>query len=291
MAQSHSSGYDSSAYDIADEATVSGPRRYKALILSGIRFAHRIARSRPLEAKIALYFHQLDREHWSEFEQAARYFLERGYETVTPAQFASTGGPDRQLFISFDDNFKGWHEALPMFRELGITATFYANSMPFRDAASSKDIARYLRRLRMPANYETLTTDELRELHDQGHTIGCHSHSHFVLSQMPREFWDDEIAGCKSRLEDLIGAPVVDFSWPYGMRRHFCEPLRAYCKDIGFKTITNAIPGCQSIASQDPFDLYRTAWQFGTSLEANLENLRIDGRFYARWTGRSVLGA
>lgn len=291
MVHAQSSGYDTSAYDIADEAAHSGPPAYKALILSGIRFAHKVARSRPLEPKLALYFHQLDRHHWSEFEHAVRYFQERGYETVSPAQFASTGGPERQLFISFDDNFKGWHEALPMFRDLGITATFYTNSMPFRDIATSEDIARYLRRLRMPSHYETLTTDELRAIHNEGHNIGCHSHSHFVLSQMPREFWEDEIAGCKSRLEALIGAPVADFSWPYGMRRHFCEPLRQYCKDIGFKTITNAIPGCQSIASQDRLDLYRTAWQFGASLESNLANLRIDGRFYARLTGRSVLGA
>lgn len=291
MANLHAGATATSAYDISDEPQGRPPPAVKTLVLSGIRLAHRLAKSRPLEDRIALYFHQLDRAHWKEFEHAIAYFLERGYEAVTPGRFAGEHRSGRQLFISFDDNFKGWHDALPLFRGLGITATFYVNTLPFRDTAGSSDIARYLRRLRMSADYETLTRDELTELHEDGHTIGCHSHSHFVLSQMPRELWVDEIAGSKRQLEELIGKPVDDFSWPYGMRRHFSEHLRSYCRDIGFKTITNAIPGCQSIASDDAFNLYRTAWQFGTSLEANIANLRIDGRTYARLTGRSVLGA
>ena len=74
------------------------------------------------------------------------------------------------------------------------------------------------------------------------------------------------------------------------MRRHFSEPLRNYCKEIGFKTIANAIPGCQHKTDVDPMNIFRTDWRFGRPLSYNLTNLSIDGRAYAALFGRSVIG-
>ena len=74
------------------------------------------------------------------------------------------------------------------------------------------------------------------------------------------------------------------------MRRHFSEPLRNYCKEIGFKTIANAIPGCQHKTDVDPMNIFRTDWRFGGPLTYNLTKLSIDGRAYAALFGRSVIG-
>ena len=91
-------------------------------------------------------------------------------------------------------------------------------------------------------------------------------------------------------LEDITAAPVQHFAWPYGMRRYFSEALRAYCKAIGFKTIANAIPGCQRRAAADPMNIFRTDWRLGKPLAYNFTNLGIDGRVFAALFGRSVIG-
>ena len=255
-----------------------------------IRDAHSLLARRQLESKIAIYFHELEPAHWPEFRDAIQYFTSRGYRCVGVSEFLAAAPEERCLFVSFDDNFRNWHRALPMLQDLGVTATFYVNTLPFRDVASRSEIALYLERLALPAGHETLTRSELCELRDAGHGIGCHSHAHHVLSRLPPGRWPEEILQSKSILETILGEPVRHFAWPYGMRRYFSENLRRYCHSIGFETIANAIPGCQRISRQDPLNIFRTDWHFGASVQHNIENLEIDGRFYAVLTGRSVIG-
>lgn len=281
---------DDLAYDVGGQPASELAPGLKAMLFAGIRFAHRALSPRSLEGKISIYFHALDRSKWDQFRACIEHFKGLGYHTVSPPEFVTTNRRERCLFVSFDDNFRDWHAALPLLRSLGIHATFYVNSLPFRDVEDSDTIARYSRRLRLAQDCEPLTRDELRQIRAEGHTIGCHSHSHFVLGRLPRELWDGEIRGSKEILEAILGEEVSDFSWPYGMRRHFSDDLRDYCRSIGFRTITNAISGCQAIAGDDPLDIYRTDWRLDTPLQVNLANLRIDGRLYARITGRSVIG-
>ena len=278
------------SFDVSDTVANPSVRALKSAVQSGIRFAHGLVGQRALETRIALYFHQLEAEHWDEFRACVSYFKERSYRFVTPSEFLAASPSDHCLFLSFDDNFRSWHQALGILRDLAVTATFNVNTLPFRDVAPPAEVERYLRRLRHPLSRQTLSLEELKAIHAAGHTIGCHSHSHFVLSQLPRALWDEEIASSRHCLEGILGVPVTDFSWPYGMRGHFSSELRSYCSGIGFKTLANAIPGCQSIAGRDPLNIFRTGWRFDVPLEHNLTNLRINGRLYAALTGRSVIG-
>ena len=257
---------------------------------SGIRLAHCLFMRRPLETRLALCFHQLEPEHWDEFRACILYFKERGYRAVSASDFVAAQSEDRCLFISFDDSFLSWHQALAMLRSLDVTATFYVNTLPLRDVAKPTDIERYRRRLRVTTHVQPLACEELREIRAAGHRIGCHSHSHYILSRLPRDMWSEEILGSKQMLETILGEPVDDFSWPYGMRRHFSAELRRYCASIGFKTIANDMSGCQRIAGRDPLNVFRTDWRFGASLRHNLANLQIDGQSYASLTGGSVIG-
>ena len=284
---SHSGRKRATAGIAADAPT---RRVLKRAAHGGIRLAHSALMRRPLESRLAIYFHQLEPRHWNAFRQAIGHFTAQGYRTVGPDGFVAAQPGDRCLFLSFDDNFRFWHQALDMLRELNVTATFYVNTSPFRDVASGAEIERYLQRLAMPAHHQTLTRDELKAIRDAGHVIGCHSHSHDVLSQLPRDRWNDEIRASKDILETLLGQRISDFSWPFGMRRHFSPELRRYCSGLGFTTIASAISGCQKIAASDPLNIHRTDWRLSRSLGHNLVNLRIDGRAYAAVTGGSVIG-
>lgn len=264
-------------------------QRAAAAVRSGIRALHAFALNRPVGPRVAIYLHQLEPVQWGAFRECMSHFIALGYRTVSAPLFVAPGD-DRRLFVSFDDNFRDWHRALPLFEDLGITATFYVNTLPFRDVADRAVISAYLGRLAMAGEHETLTRSELREIHAAGHSIGCHSHSHVNLARLPRADWDSEIRRSKDILESLLGSRITDFAWPYGMRRYFTPALRNYCVGIGFETITNAISGCQAIAADDPLNIYRTDWRLDRDLSHNLANLAIDARLYARLTGRSAIG-
>ncbi|MBB4304786.1 peptidoglycan/xylan/chitin deacetylase (PgdA/CDA1 family) [Rhodobium orientis] len=262
----------------------------KQLVLSTLRAVHVPFQMRELPERVAIYFHDLEPTQFGKFSEAVGHFLDHGYRTVTAGEYTDPGASGKLLFVSFDDNFQSWHRALRPLDRLGATATFYVNTGVMRDEASASDIAAYFGRIRYQGASPTLSRQELKEIHDAGHAIGCHTHTHRRLPQIDRGEWANEIDRSKAYLEDFFGDEVVDFSYPYGMRRHFSESLKAYCSNIGFRTIATAISGLQLRSFRDPLTLHRTGWKFENSLERNLEDLRINGSLYAALTGRSLTG-
>lgn len=262
----------------------------KHALIDTLRAIHLLAAPVELPDRIAIYFHALERAQHTRFAEAISHLLSRGYRTVTPAQYVRSEGPVRRLFVSFDDNFRSWHTALDLFARLGITVTFYTNSHPFRDTATPGEIASYFDRIAHTGEPMTLSTRELRDIHAAGHTIGCHTHTHPRLSDLDRANWAGEIDRSKRVLEDLIGAEICDFSYPFGMRRHFSRALRAHCAAVGFRTIATGIGGLQHQSPIDPLCIHRSGWKLDAPTEHNIEDLRINASVYARLTGRSATG-
>lgn len=262
----------------------------KAQVLNFIRQGHIRFASRDLPAKLAIYFHELDRHQIPAFREALTYFVDQGYHFASPQEFVCGSVDEKLLFVSFDDNFKGWHEAMGAMETCGATATFYVNSGVFRDEAAPHVISDYFDRIRYFGDRRTLTRNELREIAAKGHTIGCHTHTHPMLSLLPRAAWDDEILASKHVLEDILGTVVDDFSFPFGMRRHFSTALRDYCADNGFKTVATGISGQQHMTRIDPLEIHRSGWKFDLALAENIANLKVDSRLYARLSGRSAVG-
>lgn len=262
----------------------------KAQVLNFIRQGHIRFASRDLPAKLAIYFHELDRHQIPAFREALTYFTDEGYGFASPREFVAAPVDEKLLFVSFDDNFKSWHEALGTMEACRATATFYVNSGMFRDVAPPHVISDFFDRIRYFGDRQTLSRNEVSEISASGHTIGCHTHTHPMLSLLPRDAWDDEILASKHVLEDILGGAVDDFSFPFGMRRHFSPALRDYCADIGFKTIATGISGQQHMTRIDPLEIHRSGWKFDLDLADNIANLKVDSRLYARLSGRSAVG-
>jgi peptidoglycan/xylan/chitin deacetylase (PgdA/CDA1 family) len=266
--------------------------RLKVWLQAGIRAGHVLLASRPLPSRVALTFHELQADQYTEFRRVIRYFLERGYRSVTAAEHhAPATADEKRLWITFDDNYRGWHDALPLFDELGVKATFFVNSGVFRDVATAREIEAYFRRIEYHgAGKATMTTRELVALHRAGHEIGCHSHSHFDLATLRREAWCSEIRESKAYLEQLLGAEVSSFAWPYGARRNFSPDLHSYCTEVGFRVIAANSPGQLYHCDIDPLNAQRTRWQFMNTFAHNLADITVDGRLFERLTGRSAVG-
>lgn len=253
-----------------------------------VRALHAAVLRRALPDQIALYFHSLEPADWEGFTRLVQFLCEdQGYRVTDPSGFVAPSS-HRRLFISFDDNYRSWYEARRLLDRLNIRVTFYVNTLPFECAAGSRELEDYYQRLRHSGLRAPLTREALRELHADGHTIGAHTHSHPMLMALPDARARSEIARSKELLEEILGAPVVHFAYPYGMRRHFSEFLRTFCIAEGFSTVANGIPAMLH-GLQLPERIQRSPWQPHRSLEHNLMNLRIDGRLFERVTGRSAV--
>lgn len=260
----------------------------KKFFQKAIRSFHLLSKHTELPERIAIYFHRLPQKQYPAFKECMSWFYENGYQFCSPESFLVEPF-QKKIFVSFDDCFLSWFQAMPLFEELHVKATFYVNTAPLRDLADSQTVHAYLKQLKAFQMDDTLSSSELREIHKSGHTIGAHSHSHFMLNQIPLQKAQDEILVSKHCLEQILNIPIIHFSFPFGMRYHFNEALRNYCKLIGFKTIANAIPGMQ-YQKQRADNIYRTQWNLDCSLEDNLNNLKINGRVFEFLTHRSAIG-
>jgi peptidoglycan/xylan/chitin deacetylase (PgdA/CDA1 family) len=80
-----------------------------------------------------------------------------------------------------------------------------------------------------------LTNTELQELSTAGMTIGAHTLSHPILSQLPPELAWTEIAESRSRLETALGKPVWAFAYPFGDAGSVTPGVVAMAKQAGFE--------------------------------------------------------
>jgi len=259
----------------------------KPLLQRILRNYHLTFSNKGLPNRVAVYFHHLESDTHAEFRDFVSYFSEREYSFVSADAYSHPEA--KQVFVSFDDNYQSWHQSLGLLDDLNISATFYANSLPFRDTAAADVINDYFRRVEHHGEQVSLSRAELKEISDAGHCIASHSHSHFDLGSLPFQDAVEEILMNKAILEKITGKPVEHFSFPFGMRRNFSEQLSNWCLSNGFKTICNAIPGMQ----HSPFEtnnIYRTNWRFNLSLDENIDLLKVDGSLFERLTGKSPIG-
>lgn len=275
---------------LAEPEAASTALAVKSAVQRGIQRLHHRAFDRGVPSQLALYFHALDHHHQRPFEQAVRHFQNEGFRVVAgPDAFLDAEDGERVLWLSFDDNFRSWYAARPLFDRLGVRCTFYVNTGVFRDQAPLEARRRFFRRIEHQGEARALTTDELVALRQDGHTVGAHTHTHPVLSQVAPAHAQAEIRKSKEVLEALLDEPVEHFAYPFGLRRYFDDRLIDYCRRIGLRTVARAIPALQHMP-QGPVVLHRHGWRFERSFEENLADLRVDGRLFERLTGRSAVG-
>jgi peptidoglycan/xylan/chitin deacetylase (PgdA/CDA1 family)/glycosyltransferase involved in cell wall biosynthesis len=184
-------------------------------------------------------------------------------------EFAAAGQiPARAVAITFDDGYlDALTTASPILTELGIPATFFVNSerlleeherwwdileclplpaserealnqaMWSLDADSRRQLvadvlARTGSSARPRATHRVMKADEIRQLSARpGHSIGAHTVHHLALTTQPLETKRCEVLGDKASLEQVIGAPVPLFSYPYG---DYDADVVAVVREAGF---------------------------------------------------------
>jgi len=141
-----------------------------------------------------------------------RQLQRRGMQTITFADLLDGHPlPRRPIILTFDDGYRDNHEhLLPLLEQFDARAVIFA--LGDRGLATNAwDTAH-------GSPVQPLMNDtELRACHDSGRVeIGSHGLTHAHLTQIDPQELEREIRASKTRLEDLLGAPVRSFAYPYG---------------------------------------------------------------------------
>ncbi|HME35365.1 MAG TPA: polysaccharide deacetylase family protein [Candidatus Sulfotelmatobacter sp.] len=80
-----------------------------------------------------------------------------------------------------------------------------------------------------------LTRSELQELASAGMTIGAHTLSHPMLSQLPPELAYAEVSESRMRLESVLGKQVWALAYPFGDAQSVTPQVLALAEQAGFQ--------------------------------------------------------
>lgn len=98
-----------------------------------------------------------------------------------------------------------------------------------------------------------LTWAEVREMADNGVIIGSHTCSHAVLTDVDADEAISEIVNSKSHIEENIGRPVLDFSYPNGQ---LSAAVAALVRKAGYRSAVTGLNGLSSFRT-DPLMIRR----------------------------------
>lgn len=180
-----------------------------------------------------------------------RRFMERlarqGYTSALPTEWdRHTAG--RRVILTFDDAYEDFmNNAFPVLARLGFRATVFV-VVDRIGKTNEWDAAGGFKSKRL------LTLEQIRELHLHGVHFGSHSLTHARLTDLPDRELEREVGDSKRKLEDLLGAEVSSFAYPWGLAD---MRVRGAVARAGYKVAFTAQEGLNG--SDDPLTLKRTS--------------------------------
>ncbi|MFJ1751320.1 polysaccharide deacetylase family protein [Kitasatospora sp. NPDC088134] len=155
--------------------------------------------------------------------------------------------PPDAAVLTFDDGYADFYWTVaPELADRGLAATLYltvgAIHPPGRRAGGSLLPATPMLNWRQVTTLDTL-----------GIEIGGHSVTHVPLDTVYGRRLDEEITGCKHRLEDALGHPATAYAYPHG---YSSRAVRAKVRTAGW-TSAAAVENRLSTENDDPLRISR----------------------------------
>lgn len=196
----------------------------------------------PYEVTILMYHYIRDYKHSDDpigtnlsvspatFEQQMQWLKEHHYQSFSLSDFNLISRSDpalKPVIITFDDGYKdAYANAYPILKKYGFTGTFYIIAGSVGDS-----------------NY--MTWEQIKELYNNGMTIGSHTISHPDLRNLSDTELISQLDGSRSLIKDNTSISVTDFCYPAGK---YNENVITKLKELGYQTATTVAPG---LATQD----------------------------------------
>lgn len=202
------------------------------------------------------------------FERHMRLLAESGRAVGLPQLLDALDGrgecPNDAIAVTFDDGFTVTHEqALPILQRHGIPATMFLLS---NRVAGHND---WMTGRGFPRR-ELMSREQMLEMGRAGVTLGSHTRHHARLREVDAAGLENEIAGSKAELEDLLGQEVAYFAYPFGQ---YTQAGRDMAEKAGYRAACSTRSGFNN-HEVDRFQLRRievfgtdTPWRFKQKLE------------------------
>jgi peptidoglycan/xylan/chitin deacetylase (PgdA/CDA1 family) len=179
---------------------------------------------------VVLYYHSVPTEERQLFARQLDVVLgcvdpvrTNGAEGIHPAS-----GRDC-VAITFDDGFENFlTQALPELEKRKIPATVFVIADGMNREFGS---AAYAERL--------LSLEQVRSLPSSLVTIGSHTMSHPMLTQLEETEARREIRESRTKLEAMLDRQVREFSFPFG---GFNQRLLEFCQEAGYERAYTTLP-------------------------------------------------
>lgn len=149
--------------------------------------------------------------------------------------------------ITFDDGYlNNLVHAAPVLKQVGFSATCYVVSQ-LLGKTNVWDVESGIEQTPL------MNVSQLRQWQALGNEVGAHTRNHARLLQLNSALARDEIVGCKSELESLLGVPVNHFCYPYG---EYNSDHVTIGQEAGYQTVTTTRRG-RCLAGEDLLQLPR----------------------------------
>ena len=153
------------------------------------------------------------------FASHLKVLADSGYNSILPDELYNylvhnASLPDNPFMITLDDSRKEHITiAAPALEKQNFRAAFFIMTV-----TNNKK------------NY--LTTDEIAQLSERGHTVGLHSWDHVMVTKYnDSTLWKQQVIDPQKKLEGMINKPVEYWAYPNGVYNHEgAEKLDKYFK-------------------------------------------------------------
>ena len=183
----------------------------------------------------------------SQFSAQLHSLRSRGFETITFRDYdqflqGQRRLPRRPVILTFDDGYEdNYTIALPLLRNFGCRAAIFAvtdkkRRTNFWDSDEPKAIL--------------LSSAQMRELDHSGIEIGSHTVTHPRLTQTSIDVIRQELSESKDSLQQILGAEVISFAYPYGA---LPPAVKGLVEEAGYKFAVAADSG--------PIAFYQDFWE------------------------------
>lgn len=237
----------------------------------------------------------------NEFDWMNSFFLnlEKKYEFIDPIEARSRESlSSTSVLVTLDDGLKSQKRlADQVLKPMGIKAAFFVPTAFV--GLSGREARAFAKERFFPKNavsaaagktFDAMSWDELRELHAQGHTIGAHTHTHPMLSELTTKQQQWEIVDSANMLSRELGCEVTQFAYPFGSLGSVNEASVKLAGDR-FEVCYSNIRGMLSEQNSHTF-LYRQNIVPGVPINEAIAAVegRLDWRYRGARKAASVYG-
>ena len=139
-----------------------------------------------------------------------------GEETIVAAMQKDERLPRNPVWITFDDGYRdNFDNAYPILKKYNIPATFFVAT----DFINKRIIPLEAGIVEAEVGDIFMDWKEIKEMSDDGFSIGGHTKSHRILSSLTKEDIVGEISVSREEIEKRIGRKVITFAYPKGKIR------------------------------------------------------------------------